>query len=534
MRGWIPVVGVLLGSACQLISGIDAYGDGVAGSLGGAAQGGSGVGGGGGVVDVSVGGAGEGGAPPALCLDAVSAGETHWAVRYGDGDTDVVQDVVAGPDGTVFIAGEFEGDIFTEPVSTSRGFIDGFVARLDRCGELLWHRHIEGVGFDRAATAAYFDGVLYVAGSHTNTVTIEDLPELEVQMNGTGSLFVAAFEGETGKALWAKTFGGTGTILPGDIAVRSTGASATVVVGGSFDGDADFGAAGQPTVAGEDAVDAFILRLTPEGDEQSPLTRFTGEGSESVTAVGVDSSGNIWAALAFDEGLITPGDTVPIIADGWDGYVARIAPSGQFEQGVAFGGTRLDLPLDLTIMGNKIIVAGLFTGSYRSVGNANGADGFIQRIDATSLSLEWTRIVGGGGDFVTDGFILGALVGFGELSGDGVYNIVADANGSKIYVAVSCREDFSIGPGTDIDCGGDQDVVVFELDAATGEPGAWIERATGVGNDLPTGIVRVGVDLVATGTFRNAIHFGNNEGELEAQGDERDVFLTRIRTRDGQ
>lgn len=90
-------------------------------------------------------------------------GPKLFTKQFGSDGTDIVRDIAAGPNGSVYVAGETTGDIDGTPSTTA--YQDVFVAKLGSNGNIIWIKDYGNFWHDKGRTVAVdMDGNAYVAG----------------------------------------------------------------------------------------------------------------------------------------------------------------------------------------------------------------------------------------------------------------------------------------------------------------------------------------------------------------------------------
>lgn len=238
--------------------------------------------------------------------------------------------VAALPDGTFAIAGMFASPITVGSGQTTMTFTpyarngvspgDLLLARYASDGTLRWATQGSGNGQVRAygVAASRDDGSLFIAGMFRSYVpddpAVATFGEAEAMTTLTGTSsegFVARFHA-TGVLAWAKSFGGPGGDLIGDIVATVTGGAAITGAFGSDGQPATFGAGepGEVVLEAPSGWDIFGARLASDGSLISVRqARRTGGTSElgAGLAIAVTPSGSMFATGVFTG--VAPFDT---------------------------------------------------------------------------------------------------------------------------------------------------------------------------------------------------------------------------------
>ena len=247
---------------------------------------------------------------------------TAWNRTYGGDDTgEAAYAIIADPEGAGFF---FAG----ETGAFGAGETDAWVVRLTPEGDEVWNRTYGREGDDLARSIIQTDdGNLLVAGTFT-FITDE---------TGTDTDAWVAEIDPAGSEIWNRTYGGP-----------DVNASANAVIE-TDDGDYIF--VGSIAPREEEVSWAWVVRLTPEGDEVWDRT-FGGDGCSTANA----------ATRLPDGDLIFAGSTDSSGAGKMDAWVVRLTPEGDEVWNRTFGSPDDDCARAVinTTDGN-ILIAGTFT-----------------------------------------------------------------------------------------------------------------------------------------------------------------------------
>lgn len=165
-----------------------------------------------------------------------AAGEAQWAERSGGEGVDAVYGVASDPSGDVLVVGRTSSEtaVFGDKQLAGAGQGDGFVARYDETGNVLWVAGFGGPGEDSAkGVSVKSSGRIAVTGEFSGTVAVAGR---ELKSRGGKDVF-AAFYSPSGAFISGYAGGGAG-----DDAGRSAAwQEEMLVVAGGFEGSAIFG-----------------------------------------------------------------------------------------------------------------------------------------------------------------------------------------------------------------------------------------------------------------------------------------------------
>jgi hypothetical protein len=246
-----------------------------------------------------------------------------------------------------------------------------------------------------SSLAAAPDGVI-LGGSFAGTLRIG---ERVVSSAGRSDGFVARLTA-AGAVAWLIRIGG-----PGADAVEGVAASADrVAVAGTFAAGAEL--LGQPLGAIEDrspAADGFVAELDAQGARRWAQS-FGGPADDPVAGVAIDARGRVAVAAGARETVHLAGRD--LVASGpADGLVAWWDDQGAPGAQVLLGGAEFDGLGAIASAGERVVVAGFYSGSIRLGDRAltagGGGDAFLAELDATGRVVTAWPIDGEGREEVT-------------------------------------------------------------------------------------------------------------------------------------
>jgi hypothetical protein len=417
-----------------------------------------------------------------------ATGDPVWVTGVGGMATDTIRAAVAEDDGTVYVAGLFEGEATFGPLGVKKPAAeegaktvesDAFVMGVKSDGTPAWIHTFGANRADAANSIAIGASGLAVAGSFLDAL---DLGGMKAKASGSDDIFVAGFD-RAGTPTWLLTAGGVDSDGANTVAAAGDG----WIVGGSF----GQGVATQETarfdkieVKSQGKTDAFLARLGPTGDVLWVKT-FGGPADDTIYRVAVDPQGSIFVLGTFVYEATWGGDKLKAAGNSdSDIVLAKYDRDGNHVWSKRFGNAFNDVAGGLAVdpAGNVT-----FTGSYdQSI--TLGETEYASKGESDIVVARFT----GGGDLVW-------ARTWGADREDVGYGVAADASGNTVVTGwFQNKVDFGKGP---VASQGNKDVFVIKLDPK-GAP-LWIETFGNKDHDQARAIALDGTGAVTVaGIFR--------------------------------
>jgi hypothetical protein len=312
------------------------------------------------------------------------AGALLWVTNVGSTQTDSAEGLAVDTTGNVYAAGYFFGTtvIGTNTFTTSGG-ADLFVVKFDSNGNVIWARKAGGTLNDQArGVAVDRGGNVFVIGDYLSASPAFGAVTLTNASAGSGDVFLAKYD-NAGNLLWVNRAGGISTDLGYGIAVDSTG---SVFITGAFAGTAGFG---DVTLTSSGSADVFLAKYNGAGALQWAKSE-GGYADDCGYKVATDTGGNVYLAGYFQYTANFSG-TVFNSRGGYDGFAAMYTTAGTFRWVYPVGGSSTD-------MGRAVAAddsGGLyFSGYFANTGkfghlnasSAGGSDFYLAKMAAFNAS----------------------------------------------------------------------------------------------------------------------------------------------------
>ena len=264
-------------------------------------------------------------------------GQHKWSESFGGDSSTYIKSIAIDSSGNIAAVGYHWGaSDYGGGTLQSVGGTDVVVARYDKYGAPLWSKQVGGASNDYAPA---------VAVDSASSVVVVGYFQGTADFGGGALLSFGGYDGfvakytKDGQHQWSKHFGGTSNDYAMTVAI---GANDTVVVGGYFQGTADFG--GGPLISNGGSADAFLVIYDKDGNHQWSKRYILG--------------GGVFAGSAdFGGGALSSNGSSDVV-------VARYTSGGVHLWSKAFGSTSSDNLPGLAISPpSSVVVLGGFGGN---------------------------------------------------------------------------------------------------------------------------------------------------------------------------
>jgi len=362
------------------------------------------------------------------CVTKINAAGT--AIVYstylgGNGGNEYGLGIAVDSSGNAFVTGgtnstNFPGVTGSSIQSSFGGsYRDGFLTKINAAGSaIVYSTYLGGSGDDLGwSVTTDSSGNAYVVGGTGSSDFPITVNALQLTYNN-GDGFLTKVD-PSGGAIYSTFIGGSGG--DGLWGVKVDSSNNVYLAGGT--GSTDLpgidGSSLQSTNGG--GGDAFIMKLNSSGTAITYATYLGDSGSDTPTAIALDSSNNIYVAGNTD-GTSFPGVTGSSIqssnAGSNEGFVTKINAAGSaIVYSTFIGGSDYDQisvnGLAVDSSGNAVIVGatasttmtGVTAGSMQPA-SGGGADAFITKINAAGTAVVYSTFLGGSGDDIGDGIAM--------------------------------------------------------------------------------------------------------------------------------
>lgn len=240
-----------------------------------------------------------------------------WSKRFGDSKAQENAALAIDSAGNLLMTGSFAGtiDLGGGPL-TSAGGRDIYVAKLDGAsGAPLWSKRFGSTEDQLVSSISAVGTESILIGSYYGAFALEGI---NLTSAGLTDLFCARMD-ESGKPVWAKSFGDAAPQVGADVTTDDLG---NVLLAGSFSGSIDLGGG---SLATDGSTDALLGKLDGNGEHQWSK-RFGDDGIQSATAIAHDGQTNGLLGGNFAGKIDLGGGALVSQSAASEVFVAKFAP----------------------------------------------------------------------------------------------------------------------------------------------------------------------------------------------------------------
>ncbi len=234
-----------------------------------------------------------GGGYSAVCiLKTDPSGQILWYKTITGGTGHYASSLVCDALGNIYVAGNFTGNaLFGSQVVVNAGLQDGFITKLSSSGSFKWTKSLGGAGMDNAqALSLDASANLYVAGNFENSIA---LGTNTLNSAGLSDIVIATLDTANGSFLWSQALGSAQLDEAGPIACDPAG---NLMVAGHFSIST---IVGSTTLSSNGYRDAYLAALDPQTGTILWTEHMGSNGDDNITALAVDSKGNVYSAGSY-------------------------------------------------------------------------------------------------------------------------------------------------------------------------------------------------------------------------------------------
>ncbi|MEJ7731943.1 MAG: hypothetical protein WKG00_22375 [Polyangiaceae bacterium] len=299
--------------------------------------------------------------------------------------------------------------------------------------------------------------------------------------------------------VWARSFGDAAAQEVRRVGVDGPG---NVYAAGAFAGSVDFGG---ELVNAADGLDAFLVKLSPDGDVLWVRT-WGGAGDDVVHGLAVTAQGDALVTGEF-AATVTLAEVAYQSLGGPDAFVVRVDTGGQEVCGLAFGdeGEQRAASAAASTSG-AFVISGMF-GTALGLGtdpilSSGLLDLFVARLDE-SCKVEWVQ-------------------SFGGSANDAAWSVASGADGA-VLLGIDSGSAIDFGDGL-LPNAGSGDIFIPKLDAGGGLD--WVRHyGDAAAQWAPHMAVTSAGGVIGAGSFQGTVPFGN---QVLQSADAYDAYVVQL------
>jgi len=300
-------------------------------------------------------------------------GNVLWAKSIGGTLSDEATSIVLDDSGNVYMAGYFNSPTISfDAITLTNDHVFGtyqsdiFLAKFNANGKVLWANRAGGSGMDQATSVTVdASGNAYLGGWYTGDTLIFASDTLIASQGGTSNLFLAKYN-TNGNILWGKSAGCTGGAEA--ISYIAASAAGNIYVAGFFHSTTIIFGTDTLTNKNTDySTDIFLVKYNTNGSVLWAKNA-GGTGTDEVSSIALDTSGNAYVSGYFNSGTINFG-TFSLINDyynnsAYDLFLTKYNANGNVLWAKSAGGTVSDEAFSVAVNpSGNIYLAGWFNST---------------------------------------------------------------------------------------------------------------------------------------------------------------------------
>lgn len=330
-----------------------------------------------------------------------SSGNFIWANSIGGSVDDNGFSICMSNSNSICVAGEFGDTVDFDPGSGITDLIssanpDGYVARYDLSGNLIWAKSFSGTGFNNNVSVTTDNlGNIISIGGFVGTTDFDPGATTFNITSGPWDMFISKLN-SNGNFIWAKQFAGNDFSNVNHVVIDQ---SNNIYVTGSFDGTFDFDPdAGVANLISNGGDDLYLCKLNSNGNFIW-VKQIGSANQQSGTSMVIDHSNRIcltgyfYGICDFDTGAGTDSLTTN---GGFDFFLSMLDLNGNTLYSFNIGGIGYDEAWSITCdNSDNVFLGGHFGGTVdfdattsSDIHSSNGnEDFFVLKFNPSAASI---------------------------------------------------------------------------------------------------------------------------------------------------
>ncbi len=284
------------------------------------------------------------------------------------------------------------------------GVADGFIAKFNSGGDLLWASYYGGSNDDSFVSCAVFGNFVYAAGKTNSDDAVGSIGVEQDSLGGDWDALLVKFN-TNGFLAWGTYCGGQALDKGTSCSVDAFGNVFLAGTTSSTSGISE-NSNHQPNYGGNN-TDGFLVKFNPVNGQRFWGTYNGGNNVDEAYACAADNSGNVYLVGGTgevpDTSMASPDSFQPVFGGQADAYLAKFGADGHRLWATYFGGTMTDYGFACTVDGQgNVYVAGdtysndgiHFNGGFQDQNVGGARDAFLAKFDPVGNGL-WGTFYGG-------------------------------------------------------------------------------------------------------------------------------------------
>ncbi|MGY5874755.1 MAG: SBBP repeat-containing protein [Candidatus Thorarchaeota archaeon] len=377
--------------------------------------------------------------------------EVIFSTLLGGSGMDLPRTVGFDSEGNIIVAGATASTNFPtfnamQP-SYAGGALDFFVVKFRPNGSLLFSTYLGGSGSDFGYGIAFDDSNNILLTGHVGSTDFPTVNAMQPTNAGREEAVITKMSADGQSLIWSTYLGGSLDDLGLELAIDTDG---NVIVGGLAGSD-DFPLqnATQDYFGGQ--FDAFLTKVSPDGQEIIFSTYYGGDGDDGFWGVATNAQGEIAVAGRMESANLTTIDAIQSNhSGGEDGFVMKFLPNGTPVFATYLGGESKDFAWDADINDESHIVV---VGETRDYGfPITQGEGISFGGSSDAFVIEFNE---------TGNMIYGQY--FGGSSLEVAHGVEFDNLGGIVVGGYTASDDFSIANAVQDSRSGGSDAFLFRI-----------------------------------------------------------------------
>ncbi|MBL7950935.1 MAG: T9SS type A sorting domain-containing protein [Flavobacteriales bacterium] len=316
------------------------------------------------------------------------AGDVLWLKAIGNANFDELHEIVVDDAGNGFATGTFSGTVdWNGSAVTGNAGREGVLVKFDLDGELLWFRRANGYSTGYTVSVSE-DGVVYWGGLVNTSVSFGS-----TTVTNTNSLF---------NTYVARYTAGDGTLLGAQRVTSSSGESGAY--GMDVDSEGDLYLTGYNRPQQNPYVGSYMGKVSYSGGTSWTQTVASAFGDVYGRDVSVTNDGHVYFTGNIYNNLTFIDAPIGQFGRYKNAYLARFSSDGTLDFVQQYGSTSVDEGLAVVCDGlNNAYWTGRYTGpvafdtiTVNAIGISTSQDIFVARTEPTG-GVAWVSRAGGAG-----------------------------------------------------------------------------------------------------------------------------------------